>query len=64
MLLYLPSLVCSNSSFLSKQYFSTNLLKEDIMSFIGLDKREDAKDLLTEDLNNLLKTAPEEKKEV
>ena len=34
------------------------------MSFISLDKREDAKDLLTEDLNSLLKTAPENKKEV
>lgn len=36
---------------------------EDIMSFISLAKRQDAKDLLTEDLNSLLKTAPEDLKE-
>ena len=34
------------------------------MSFISLAKRQDAKDLLTEDLNSLLKTAPEDLKEV
>lgn len=33
------------------------------MSFIGLEKREDAKELLIEDINNLLKTAPESKQE-
>ena len=37
---------------------------EDIMSFISLAKRQDAKDLLTEDLNSLLKTAPVDQKEV
>lgn len=34
------------------------------MSFIGLEEREDAKELLIEDLNNLLKTSPADKKEV
>eukprot|EP00112_Aurelia_sp_Birch-Aquarium-sp1_P006719 Seg1735.5 transcript_id=Seg1735.5/GoldUCD/mRNA.D3Y31 product="UTP-glucose-1-phosphate uridylyltransferase" protein_id=Seg1735.5/GoldUCD/D3Y31 len=33
------------------------------MSFIGLEKRQDAKELLTEDLNNLLKTAPADRKD-
>lgn len=34
------------------------------MSFIGLEKKEDARDALTEDLKKLLTTAPEEHKEV
>ena len=38
--------------------------KSFIMSFVGLEKREDAKDLLTEDIHNLVKTAPENKKQV
>lgn len=33
------------------------------MSFIGLEKKEDARDALTEDLKKLLTTAPEEHKE-
>ncbi|XP_065062336.1 UTP--glucose-1-phosphate uridylyltransferase-like isoform X1 [Rhopilema esculentum] len=37
--------------------------KSFIMSFVGLEKREDARDLLTEDIHNLLKTAPENKKQ-
>ena len=54
-----------NESFTFLQQHSSALgLSEDIMSFISLDKREDAKDLLTEDLNGLLKTSPEDKKEV
>ena len=48
----------------SQQHSFALGLSEDIMSFISLDKREDAKDLLTEDLNSLLKTAPADKKEV